>query len=175
MRVAAIAAAVAFAMGFCAAWSWQGSVKDAALLAQLQEAQEGVRAAVENARAIRDLRDANYQASLALQAAKQKRDEAHAETVTEIREVYITEDSNAVDCGLSAGGVRVWNTAAAGAGGVPETPSTEPGADDAAIAARNIEVTRAAVVSFRRHWAAIRQVEALQSYIQAECMPVAGR
>jgi hypothetical protein len=174
MNITLISAALAFAIGFGSAWSWQGSNKDAALLEQLQAAQDSIDAEIEKNKQLRDLRDEKYQTQRKLELSNRQRDAAHEETVTEIREVYITQDANATDCGLSASGVRVWNSAANGSG-LPETESARPGVDGSAIVARNSEITRAATVSFKRHWAAIRQVEELQGYIMAECLPVAAK
>lgn len=156
-----------FAIGFGAAWSWQGTRGDNAILEQINAGNAAALAQVELWKKVREEKDARYAAVRELEVLKDQEAEKNETVITETRVEYVTKDPNANDCGLSAAGVRVWNSAATG---VPETATARPVDYGGPIAARNSEVIRAQDVSAKRHHAAMRQIAKLKSYITEECV-----
>lgn len=167
----AAASALSAGIAFTGGWKVQGAFKDAEILKNLKRINEAIAKQVDAEESERLARDQKVQISIQLSAALDREAELHNEEVTEARIEYITKDPNATDCGFSAGGVRVWNAAATGKG-VPEAEAARPRHNAEAIAASNADIARAAETSFKRHWAAIRQIGRLQAHIINECTPL---
>lgn len=168
MYLKIIAPILTFAIGFGAAWSWQDSRSSVALLEQMQAVNDATMLQIETEKKLIAERAARYKVSREAIVKREIEDDANEEKSEEIRIEYITADPNAVDCGLSAAGVRVWNTDASNST-LPESAGTGPLNYGGPIAARNSEVLRAHKVSARRHWKAIRQIENLKAYIVENC------
>jgi hypothetical protein len=87
--------------------------------------------------------------------------------------IYEQTDPNALNCGLSCNGVRIWNTRAIGVGGMSEAPAPaacQSGSqEEGTIAANNAQVVAAADQSFADHHECLAYVDDLYAWVETFC------
>jgi len=175
-RIIALSSAVV--VGFGAGWATQGWRLGLALekeraghaeaisaiareAAELQERNLRAVARVEGLR--RDLAD-----SVAEAAALRERKAEVVERYIDREVIRYVQTDNARDCGLSADGVRLHDTAARGRDGMPPSSDTATEPDDSAIAARNAEVVSIVTRNYQTCRADQRRLEALQEWVRQQ-------
>lgn len=126
------AVALSAIVGFGIGWKVNGWRHDAADLAQMEADQRAIQAAVEQAKKVQALREANTEAAAQLEIERNRQ----AETVVKevIRDVIrYVQTPAASDCGIDGIGVRIINQSA----GVPTLPegTSTPDATAGAVVA----------------------------------------
>lgn len=150
--------ALAVIVGFGMGWKVNGWRHDAADLAQMEADQRAIQAAVEQAKKVQSLREANTEAAAQLEIERDRQ----AETVVKevIRDVIrYVQTPAASDCGIDAVGVRIIN-ASAGVPALPEgtaTPDATAGAVVASVTDNYATCTKHS-----------NQLRALQDWIKAQ-------
>ena len=145
-------------IGFGIGWKIHSWKADAAALAQMEADNKAVQAAVEQAKKIASLRDANIQTAAQLEIERNKA--AQIVTKEVIRDVirYVQKPSSQSVC-LDSDGVRLINTAS---GGVP-TDTNATGTSDATAAAVVASVTDNYAICNSN----ANQLRALQDWVRA--------
>ena len=150
--------ALVAAVGFGAGWKVNGWRYDAADLAQMEADQQAIEAAVEQAKKVQALREANTEAAAQLEIERNRQ----AETVVKevIRDVIrYVQTPGAAHCGINGNGVRIIN-ASAGLPALPEgaaTPDATAGAVVASVTDNYATCTQNS-----------NQLRALQDWVRAQ-------
>ena len=153
-----IGVSLAFAGGYqVAAWKYGQEIAETRV-----EHLDAVADAADQARKTEEIRRTLSDSIAANDALKNRRREVVERVVTKQVIKYVETD-NARECGLSADGVRIHDTAARGA--VPSDTDTTPIVDDGAIAASNAEVMQVVTGNYATCNAIRDQLTGFQSWV----------